>query len=181
MSKLVIEPTQTAQWQHLVVEAAQDSHININPEMESYLVYLLMRFLKDQGLGHMMLGLKYLQIHTANSPSKYDHLRDVADHCLLLSGLYPQIAEKRNVNLSYFVNLGRTAYLDLSESIHHAGASLYREVSNAFIQLMDILLTIRSYTSTPVLKPIQAFDLWNETGSLVAQSSIHLVEHSQRH
>lgn len=173
MSALVIEPTQTAQWQHLVVEAAHDSHVSINEDMESYLVYLLMRFLKDEDLGHIMLGFRYLEIQTAQGSSKYDNLRDVADHCLLLSGLYPQLAEKRNVSISYFVNLGRTAYMDLSDSIQHAGAGLYREVSKTFIQLMDILLTIRSYTAYPVLQPIQAFELWQETGSLVAQSAIH--------
>jgi len=173
MSKLVIEPTQTAQWQRLVMDAAEDSHVTITEEMESYLVYLLMRFLKHENLGHLILGLRYLDVQSSTGSLKYEELRNIADQCLLLSGLYPQIAQKRHVNISYFVNLGRTAYLDLSDSIHSAGASLYREVSKTFIQLMDILLTIRSYTEKPVLQPIQAFDLWQETGSLVAQSSIH--------
>ena len=175
MPKLLIEPTATASWQTLIQQAANDSKITIDSDLESYLVFLLMRFLKENQLGHLMMGMEYLNAQTQIGHHQQEQLRDVADHCLLLSGLYPQIADKRNVNISYFVNLGRTAYLDLSNSLKHAGSLLYKAVSQSFVLLMDILLTIRSYTSTPVVKPLQAFNLWTDTGSFVAQKSIHPV------
>ena len=172
MSTFSLEPTPTAQWQALVCQAAQDSKTSLSEEMESYLVFLLMRHIKDNQVGGSAIAMEYLRALHENSVIKQENLRDVADHCLLLSGLFPQIAEKRNVSISYFVNVGRTAYLDLSETITHIGSVLFKEISEQFIHLMDILLTIRSYSTTPVLLPIQAFDLWNDTGSDVAYKLI---------
>jgi hypothetical protein len=172
MQNILLAPTATAQWQQLISDAAGESKVKLNEEMESYLVFLLMRFLKDSQLGKSVLCMDYLNALAEKSNTKQEKLRDVADNCLLVSGFYPQIAEKRNVNISYFVNLGKTAYLDLSDSISHIGSDLYKQVSQCFVQLMDVLLTIRSYTTEPVLKPIQAYDLWNESQSHVAYKLI---------
>ncbi len=41
--KIVVEPTEIAGWQTLVHDAEQVSLIALNEELESYLVYMLMR------------------------------------------------------------------------------------------------------------------------------------------
>jgi hypothetical protein len=81
---------------------------------------------------------------------------------LLFSGLFPKIAEKRLVKISYFVNMGQSAYGTLART-HH---DLYASLAKQFVTLMDVLQSVRRHTSDfPDLLPLQAYDLWNETGS----------------
>jgi hypothetical protein len=95
---------------------------------------------------------------------RLNQLRDVGDQCLLLSGLFPKRAEKQLVKVSYYVNLGRSAYHHLSDGVHQASADLYRQLAETFVMLMDLLQTIREFNS-PVLQPIQTHELWCDTGS----------------
>ncbi len=44
-------------------------------------------------------------------------------------------------------------------------SSVYRHLSEAFVVLMDILHAMRGLGGEHALTPIQAMDLWQETGS----------------
>jgi hypothetical protein len=96
-----------------------------------------------------------------------DQLRNIGDQCLLLSGLYPKRAEKRLVRVSYYVDVGRSAYHHISDCMQQAVADLYRQLAEGFIQLMDVLQAIREFNA-PVLEPIQMLELWSDTGSQAA-------------
>jgi hypothetical protein len=92
---LILENTEVAQWHSLVRQAEEEYGSYLDESMESYLVFTLMRFMKDQDLATQAVAL--------------DQLRDIGDQCLLLSGLYPKRAERRLVRVSYYVNIGRAA------------------------------------------------------------------------
>ena len=47
MTRLILEPTSVAQWQALVREAQSECNCNLDETLESYLVFLLMRFGDD--------------------------------------------------------------------------------------------------------------------------------------
>ena len=57
MSKLVLHPTSTAQWHSLVCEAESASNIYLDEELQSYLVFLLMRFLDKPAMAAKVLAL----------------------------------------------------------------------------------------------------------------------------
>ena len=132
--------------------------------MERYLVFTLMRFMKDQDLSSQAMALEYLRTHGLPKSMRIEQLRDIGDQCLLLSGLYPERAEKRLVRVSYYVNMGRSAYHHISDNVQKSVAELYRQLAEAFVTLMDLLQTIREF-STPELQPIQCLELWSDTGS----------------
>lgn len=89
-------------------------------------------------------------------------MQEVGDKCLLFSGLFPNITTKRHVKIGYFVNLGQAAYGVISKTKN----DIYSALSEQFIPLMDVLQTIRRYSvEHPDLLPMQAYELWNETGS----------------
>lgn len=161
---LITEPNELAQWHALVQQAEKDYGCQLDEAMESYLVFTLMRFMRQHSLGSQALAMDYLQAQTQPRALRSGQLRDIGDHCLLLSGLFPQRASKRLVRVSYYVDLGRSAYLHLSDQIHQTGAELYHQLSDTFVLLMDLLQTIREFTS-PALQPIQAHELWSDTGS----------------
>ncbi len=173
MKELVTLPTATAQWYELVNEAENVAACRLVEELESYLVFLLMRFSRQPDLAASMLALDYLNgVLTAGSLQQ-ERLRDVGDHCLLYSGLFPHQAERRHVRISYFVDMGRNAYQQLSHTLANTSADLYAHLSQDFISLMDVLLAVRKLGSAgPCLDPLPAYELWADTGSRVAYSTL---------
>ena len=117
MSRLILEPTPQAQWQSLLHEAQSACHRHLDESLESYLVFLLMRFTDRPDSLARVMAEDYLRSQALSGEQRAEHLREVGDHCLLFSGLFPQQAERRLVRISYFVNIGRTSYQQLSDGL----------------------------------------------------------------
>jgi len=172
MSKqLIVDSSELSQWHTLVSEAEQDYGCQLDEAMQSYLVFTLMRFAKNQQLNAHALATDYLNLHHLPHSLRSEQLRNIGDQCLLVSGLFPQSAEKRQVGVSYYVDLGRSAYQHISAVTQQGMAELYQQLAESFVLLMDLLQTIRQY-STPAMQPIAAMDLWQKTGSLAAYRQI---------
>ena len=172
MSKqFILDSSELSQWHTLVSEAEQDYGCQLDEAMQSYLVFTLMRFAKNSQLNAKALALDYLKSHHLSNNLRNERLRDIGDQCLLVSGLYPQSAEKRLVGAGYYVDLGRSAYHHISTVTQKGIAELYLQLAESFVLLMDLLQTIRQY-STPILQPIAAMELWQQTGSRVALKQI---------
>ncbi len=172
MSKqFILDSSELSQWHKLVREAEQDYGCQLDEAMQSYLVFTLMRFAKNSQLNAHALALDYLNAHHLSGSLRSEQLRDIGDQCLLVSGLYPQSAEKRQVGVTYYVDLGRSAYHHISTVTQKGIAELYQQLSESFVLLMDLLQTIRQY-SMPALQPIAAMDLWQQTGSKAALKQI---------
>jgi len=177
MPDLVIHPTSTAQWHALVNEAQSACDCMLPETLESYLVFLLMRFADKPHMLARVLALDYLNSNaTASSHRRHEQLREVGDHCLLFSGLFPQQAERRMVKVSYFVDLGRVAYQQIADHAITGMTTIYAELAREFVALMDALQTMRELQgSQSGLTPIHAFDLWNDTGSQHAYRIIRSI------
>jgi hypothetical protein len=169
--KFILDSSELSQWHTLVQEAEQDYGCYLDETMQSYLVFTLMRFSRNQQLNAQALAIDYLSSHHLPSRLRSEQLRDIGDQCLLVSGLYPQSAEKRQVGVSYYVDLGQSAYHHISTVTQQGIAELYQQLSESFVLLMDLLQTIRQY-STPSLQPIAAMELWHLTGSRAAYKQI---------
>lgn len=169
--EFILEETATAQWLNLVRQAEDKYGCHLNESMESYLVFTLMRFMKDQNLATQAIALDYLHAHGLPRSLRLEQLRNIGDQCLLLSGLFPQRAEKRLVRVSYYVDIGRSAYHHLSQGVQQATAELYQQLAEAFVTLMDLLQTVRDFNS-PALQPIQSMELWSDTGSQKAYNDL---------
>ena len=161
--KLLVNSTLTGLWHGIIHEAEAACTIFLKEELEAYLVFLLARYVNKPEMvkqiiaNEFMEGLKHNRHHQRTLA-----MQEVGDKCLLFSGLFPQIAEKRLVKISYFVNMGQASY----ESISHNSTDLYGMLARQFVPLMDILQSIRRYTKEmPDLLPLQAYDLWTEGGS----------------
>jgi hypothetical protein len=165
MTQLVLQSTATAQWHDLVNEAQQTIHCQLNETLESYLVFLLERFSRRPEMLSRILARDYLEA-SARGGQQHEQLRDIGDHCLLFSGLFPLLAERRLVRVSYFVSLGRSAYHRIAASGHNIN-DLYAGLSRGFVQLMDILHAIRGLSDehNKRMLPLQAYELWQDTGS----------------
>jgi hypothetical protein len=169
MPMLMTHPTAVAQWHSLVTQAESAADCPLPEPLESYLVFLLMRFSARPELAGKVLALEYLNAVLARGQLQRQHLRDVGDQCLLYSGLFPHQAARRRVKVSYFVDLGRSAYQQLSARLANSYAELYAKLAQNFVSVMDVLHALRRLDgSLPGPEPLSAYQLWADTGSPAA-------------
>jgi len=174
MKQLVLEPTVVAQWQNLVSEAETACHRQLGTELQSYLVFLLMRFTDRPEMACTVIAAEYLRNTQSRGGQRVAHLRDVGDQCLLYSGLFPHRAERKLVRVSYFVELGQSAYGQLANSLAKHSADMYADLSAAFVTLMEVLQAMRTVGGYP-LGPLHGVELWNDTGSLYALEGLAAI------
>lgn len=166
MSSIILQPTAAAQWQTLVKEAESSSHLLLSEDLESYLVFLLIRFTNKPEVAKSVLALEFLQSAETTGEKQRDGLREVGDKCLLFAGLFPGRAQRRRVRISYFVQLGQNAYATLANYCQQNLAELYKALGQDFVSLMDVLHVVRELSSeAEPLTPLQAEELWQDTAS----------------
>lgn len=166
MDHIITEKTEAGLWQKLIHEAATVNQLLLPEELESYLVFLLMRFIKQPQLAASILAEEYLHSQQALGEQQQFMLRDVGDKCLLYAGLYPKQAQKRQLKVSYYVRLGCMAYERLEELHRTSFSQLYNRIRKNFVLLMDVLQSTRDFSSNaPTILPLEAYELWNELGS----------------
>ncbi len=168
MNELMIEPTAKASWHRLVKEAEERLSCHLDEEKESYLVFLLMRYLTRADLARTVLALRFLEAIGSQGRLREDRLQNVGDQCLLYAGLFPEQARRRRVRIGYFVDLGRSAYMGLAESGPAGTAALFSGLSEAFVTLMDLLRVMRQSGQQALFSALEAAETWAETGSPLA-------------
>ena len=149
MPRLVLHPTPTAQWYSLVCEAETASNIFLDEELQSYLVFLLMRFLDKPGMAGKIMALDYIESMLSSGQRKEEKLRDVGDVCLIHAGLFPERAKRKRVSEQYFIDLGCGAYQQLSVVVENQIADLYYRLSQSFLPLRDLLQTMSKLDEKP--------------------------------
>jgi len=143
MKNLILHPTDISQWHALVNEAQASSRLILTENTESYLVFLLMRFSQGPKLIESVVALDFLETMQKPRQMQKDLLRDVGDKSLLFCGLFPGIAERRHVSLSYFSDMGQAAYLTAGELQEEQTDNLYFQLSEQFIILQHVLQAMR--------------------------------------
>jgi len=141
--KILTEATPLALWYEAIHEAQIDSQIALNTDLESYLVYLLMRNMNNRNFAREILAYQFLQGLNRPPQQKGLILQTVGDHCLLISGLFPALAEKRRVKLRYYIELGQLAYGVISQKNN----DLFSSLAKQFVPLMDVLQSFRPYVA----------------------------------
>jgi hypothetical protein len=158
--KVLTHSTPVALWQEVVHEAEAACETTLEHELEAYLVFLLSRYINKPEIAKQAMAMELMQSLQLSPKTRDLALQGVGDTCLLFSGLFPGMAEKRLVKISYFVSIGQGAYHAISKKSN----DLYDLLAQQFVSIMDILQSIRIQNS-PDLKPIEAYDLWNDAGS----------------
>jgi len=147
MNKLIVQPTAMAQWHALINEAQLAAHRELSEDLESYLVFLLMRFVEKPQIAATIFAVEYIESLLKQGHDRKDKLRDVGDLCLLYSSLFPQRAKRKRVNKTYFIDLGRSAYHHLSILLTQQTAVVFHELAHGFDKVTDVLRATRKVGS----------------------------------
>lgn len=171
MDHLRLGPTVQAQWQALIQEAEQAYGAPLSEELENYLVLLLQHYANQPDIIRSILALEFLESqHKSRNKQKHE-LRAVGDKCLIFSGLFPDMASRKRVQISYFVELGQEAYALLAENKGISFHELFHALEINFVALMDILQVMRELAGKECsISPLQAEELWRNTGSRHARA-----------
>lgn len=151
---IVLHPTSTAQWHSLVCEAEAEADFYMDEELQSYLVFLLMRHLSKPELASRILALDYLKGMLAAGNHQHNILRDVGDACLLYAGFFPKQAKCRRVSHHYFSDLGCGAYQQLSDTVSFGLGSIYSRLSEAFISISDVLHAMQQLGNETIVSEV---------------------------
>lgn len=125
--------------QESLVEAQQRVHIRLSENQESYLVFTLIRHMRDPHLLARIMALEFLDALDRVGAARDDGLRDVGDRCLLLAGLFPAVRHRRRVDATYFQQIGQSAYGVLGDNRRSALAQLYAELAARYTDLVRVL------------------------------------------
>jgi hypothetical protein len=130
---------QLALWHDLVRDGEAHAGIALGESMQSYLVFVLMRYLRDSGLAAHVLALDWLAAAEQTGRVRADALRDVGDRCLLIAGRFPDLAVRRRVTADYFATLGCSAYHGVAETARDGHAVLFAELARGFGRMVRVL------------------------------------------
>lgn len=114
MNKLLTNTTEMAHWHQLVLDTQNAKGIYLSEPLENYLVLTLCAYTTRTSLASIVLAIEFLECINELSHQNLLKLRDVGDHCLILSGLFPERIKRKNISASYLENIGREAYYTLS-------------------------------------------------------------------
>lgn len=130
-------------WQALVREGGARHGVSLDEELESYLVFVLMRHARGHTLASEAAALSLLAALELAGREREEQLRDLGDSCLIVSGLFPGLARRRRVTPAYFIALGRSAYGELASALRRAEAALYARLAETFAELSHALDGVR--------------------------------------
>jgi hypothetical protein len=152
----------TTLWHDIIHDAVVLCDAQLEEELESYLVFLMIRYTSKPEVIKHIVANDFLTGLNLRLSQKQQMLQEVGDKCLIYTGLFPKIAEKRLVQINYFVKIGQSSYATISKRRN----DLYEGLAKQFVSLMDVLQALRQYSSQyPDLLPLEAYELWTETGS----------------
>lgn len=163
MDKIILHPTETSQWHALINEAQALRNLTLSEDIESYLVFLLMRFTTQPKLAESVLAIDFFESHQLIGQQRFEQLKVLGDKCLLFSGLFPEHAERKRVKVRYFIDLGQSAYSTISIEEECDTRTLYSSLAQDFVVVMDVLNATREIDANTQSQPtIARLDLCDD-------------------
>jgi hypothetical protein len=135
-------------WYELVREGEARMHTRLPEDVESYLVFVLHRHQADAQLGARTMALECLHGFECTGTARCDVLRDVGDRCLLIAGLFPALARRRNVGPDYYASLGQAAYGEVAVLARAGHSALFAQLARGFGAMRQVLAGIAAQVRT---------------------------------
>lgn len=142
MSDSIYQGAPAELWQALVREAAQRTGYLLDEYRESYLVFVLLQRQRDAYFLCRTQALSWFHAHQSIGSLRLQALRDIGDECLLISGLFPGLAQRRRVAVDYYVELGQSAYSAVAQ-LRARDSVLFCMLATSYVELVRTLRALR--------------------------------------
>ena len=157
-----------------ISDACETLEVDISDMMAFYLVNMLCENARARSkLGAEPLVLLYKRALEVSRAERIKILKDLGDEALFVSGFFAEFIERSLVDVDYYISMGGAAYRSLADLVvmrrrGRVFADLYRQMSDRFTVLVDLLGSIadkaREQQSNP-LELLKIYDRWKRTGS----------------
>ena len=134
----------------LLEEAQARANKKLDEDVQVYTAGILARLFEGD-ICDMDKPLAIAYMESASSDNVFvrvSGLKTVADGALVLAGLFPLFAERKNVSITYFTEIGTNAYCDLGSNSKYGNAIFYKmyvdfvSVRNVLNKLMENRYTV---------------------------------------
>ena len=133
--------------------ACEQRKLKSLPIVNNYLVNLLNQFIRTENLyvetenngkkENLFLAKMYLEAVNSEENQKNNMLRRLGDICLYFSGFFGDSFKRKIIDVDYYIGMGENAYDSLAKSSEvGTQAKLYREISNNFVEYVDVFTII---------------------------------------
>ncbi|MFQ5660677.1 MAG: hypothetical protein ACE5GZ_09630 [Gammaproteobacteria bacterium] len=170
--KLAMYTPETSNWYALLNRAQVASDCYFNKNVENYLVYVLacmssgIDFVPGKGITGTDL------IPVTKRESRLMSIRQIGEQSLVVTGLFPDYANRTGIPLLYLMEKGRSAYSELADACPNE--FIYFYLGEHFVQVVDVLQKLGEICGdNHSIDLLQAYELWQETGSRHGWAVIH--------
>jgi hypothetical protein len=101
-------------WVDLLKEGQKRANIALSEMEEGYTIAMLERHTRNANLIGITLATEYLESQSKSRTERQGILSSVADIGLILAGLFPERAKRKNVPVSYFTGMSQICFFELS-------------------------------------------------------------------
>jgi hypothetical protein len=130
-------------FRQVLIEAMTSEGVEVSEHTEFYLVDLLGEFARSR-ITDEPLGLRLAE--SGFGSERVAALKEVGDTSLYVTGFFAESLEKGLVASDYYIQLGESAYRELSRRLSASSvAEVYDELAAKFPRFVDVLASARSH------------------------------------
>ena len=161
-------------------EASEHQHLDIDEQVEQYVVNLLTMFSRADALyehtpdGLRIKPLVHMLAEALEAPSataRQRGLQRLGDVSLFVAGFFARSFARKLIDIDYHIAMGGNAYSSLADSMQRSQsgrsiAATYAQLADKFQRLVDALNEVSEmayvHTDTDILR---LYEIWMKTGS----------------
>jgi hypothetical protein len=167
---LLQEQTPAEYFRDQVSAALARQHLRAGDLTTYYLVNLLCRFVRPDGLAGqedgVPLAIRLGRALESGGIQQRERLRQLGDFSLFVSGFFSDSLQRRAVDIDYYAAMGAYAYGSLSRRDAETLADVFRELAGKFVGFMDVLADVSERTAMSSSGDVlRLYEKWLRTGS----------------
>lgn len=124
----------------IIMEAECRASVNLEHELEAYLVHTFARYMEQPGIAEEPIAIKLMEGMNKTGAARRHHLERVAEECLLIDGL--NLNRKKWPTDQYYTDMGQLA-LEYRAHSNRPPELFYEHVARHFTVLSRVLHTIQ--------------------------------------
>lgn len=129
-------------WARSLSHALKTADLEIKPTTQIYLTQLINQYMYDVNLcDHTPIGIMWIEAQSQPNNAKRN-IQDIGDKCLIISSFFPMQAQNHNTNISYYIQIGRSAY-GLIADHSHLDNTIFHELKDKFIPITQTIALIK--------------------------------------
>jgi hypothetical protein len=168
--QLLREQSPAEYFREQVSAAMARQHLRAGDLTTYYLVNLLCRFVRPEGLAAqedgVPLAFRLARALESGGVQQRERLRHLGDFSLFVSGFFSDSLQRRAVDVDYYVSMGEYAYGSLSRRDAETLAEVFRELAGKFVGFMDVLADVSEQTAVSSSGDVlRLYEKWLRTGS----------------